>query len=52
MFHQSAYPDHSRSGSAFATERNVDPQRPKTCLRPTQMRGQGARIFRAPGAFS
>ena len=25
MFRRSAYPDHSRSGSAFTTERNVDP---------------------------
>ena len=34
IFRRSAYLDHSRSGSAFATERDVDSQHPKGCLRP------------------
>ena len=33
------------SGSAFTTERNVDTERPKKRLRPTQVAGEGARIF-------
>jgi hypothetical protein len=52
IFRRSAYPDYSGSGSAFTTERNVNAKRPKKCLRPTQVRSQGARIFYPPGAVA
>jgi hypothetical protein len=39
------YPDYSASCSAFTTEGNVDAERPKKRLRPTQVAGEGAGIF-------
>jgi hypothetical protein len=45
IFQRRAHPDHSTAGSAFTTEGNVDPERPKKSLRPTQVTGEGARIF-------
>ena len=48
IFDRRAHPDYSLSGSAFTTEGNVDAERPKKCLRPTQVAGEGARIFGAP----
>ena len=45
IFQRRAHPDHPTAGSAFTTEGNVDPERPKKCLRPTQVTGEGARIL-------
>src|SRR5271165_910155 len=45
IFERRAHPDDSASGSPFTTEGNVDAQRPKKCLRPTQVAGEGAGIF-------
>src|SRR6476620_10318863 len=44
------HPDYSASGSAFATERNLDTERPKKRLCATQVAGEGAVIFRPIGA--
>src|SRR5271166_5048098 len=49
IFERRAHPDYSASGSAFTTEGNVDAESPKKCLRPTQVPGQGARIFGPAG---
>jgi hypothetical protein len=48
IFRRFAYPDHSRSGAAFPTERNVDPHRLKTCLKPARARGFFVRPVLSP----
>jgi len=50
IFRRSAYPNHSLSGSAFATERDFDTYCPKKCLRPAQVPGQGTGITQRPDA--
>jgi hypothetical protein len=50
IFQRRAYPDYSASGSAFTTEGNVDAERPKEALRPTQVAGEGAGILGPAGA--
>ena len=41
IFQRRAHPDYSITGSAFTPEGNVDPERPKRRLRPTQVTGEG-----------
>jgi hypothetical protein len=52
IFERRAHPDYSASGSAFTTEGNVDAERPKKRLRPTQVAGEGAGIFGLAGAVA
>jgi hypothetical protein len=49
IFERRAHPDYSAFGSAFTTEGNLDAERPKKCLRPAQVAGEGARIFGPAG---
>ena len=49
IFERRAHPDYSASGSAFTTEGNLEAERAKKCLRPTQVAGEGARIFGPAG---
>ena len=46
IFERRAHPDYSAFGSAFTTKGNLDAERPKKCLRTTQVAGKGAGIFR------
>ena len=47
-----AHPDDSTSSSALTTEGNVDAERPKKSLRPTQVAGESAGIFGPAGVVS
>ena len=48
IFRRSVDSDDSGSGSALSTEQNIDAKRSKKGLYPTQVPGQGARIFYPP----
>jgi hypothetical protein len=45
IFERPADSDYSGAGSAFTTEGNVDVERPKKGLHPTQVPGEDARIW-------
>ena len=49
IFERCAHPNESASGSTFTTEGNLDAERPKRCLHPTQVAGEGPRVFGPAG---